>query len=881
MIRTAALIVRLFAYAVPRSERARWREEWLNELAAIAAQQPGAAARFAIGAPLDVLALRVDGVSAAFQIGTLRGDVRDAWRQLIRRPSHTLAVLACLVVGLVVSIGTFSAIESLFEGDQVGVHERRTLARIFLSYDDATGVETVGAQRLTAEPLSLNDFRVVRELAPASVLESFGGEAELTVTAAGRRGPVSTTGAFASAQFFRALRTETSQGRLFADADDAPEAAPVVVVTDYFWRTQLDAAPDAVGQSILVGGRSFTVIGVTPARFHGMRPLDIGDPESSGVQLWMPLSHADGWTTRPAADEPWINAVGRMRAGVTTKDVQQELSVAAARVSAASPDLRRHATAVVRTHGFAVGDAPAQIIIVLGLVMLLPLTVLGIGCANVANLQLARAAERARELAVRLSLGATRSQLIRLLTLETLARALSAVALALAIILWLIRWLQPFFPTALRVDWRVSFFAIGLAVSVALVTGLMPAWLVLRRTAAGQLKQSAQSGGLGHRRLRAALVVTQVALSLGLLTMTALVMRTVRNMALSAPAALQEQMVAVFNPRDLGLTPTEARTFADTVAARAARDRRVAAVALSTTDLARIAPLAPSAADIPATAFRAVSLVGITPSWLRAMDARMLAGRPLGAADDASVVVISERTAELLSPTSSPLGLMVTLQLGPNRQRTAQVVGVVADIPTRPATERPDPVVYTALAPTLASPFTLRVRTPRPEEVSADLAAVIAAVDPRITWSSLRRGDMRFQDEARDLSTLAYAVGGCGLVALVLSATGLFAVMSYIVTLRRRELGVRVALGANQNQIVSLVLRQALRLVVTGAGVGLALSVPLAFLMRATFVARVDAADPLVYLPTLAVALATGALAAAVPAFRAARLNPIVTLRQE
>ena len=790
MIRLARLIITVVACAVPRVERARWREEWLNELAAIVAQQPAAAARFAMGAPLDVFALRANALSAALQVGTLRSELRDAWRQLIRRPSHTLAVIACLVVGLVVSIGTFSAIESLFEGDQVGVHDRRSLARIFLSYDDATGVETVGAQRLTAEPLSLNDFRVVRELLPSSALEWFGGEAELTVTAAGRRGPVSTTGAFASSGFFRALRADISQGRLFADTDDAPNATPVVVVTDYFWRTQLDAAPDAIGQSILVGGRSFTVIGVTPARFHGLRPLDVGDPESGGVQLWMPLAHAEGWPTRPPSDEPWIDAVGRMRAGVTTRDVQQELSVAAARVSAASPDLRRHTTAVVRTHGFAVGEAPAQIIIVLGLVMMLPLTVLGIGCANVANLQLARAAERARELAVRLSLGATRAQLIRLLTLETLARALSAVALAIAIIFWLIRWLQPFFPTALRIDWRVSVFAIGLAVSVALVTGLVPAWLVLRRTAAGQLKQSAQSGGLGHRRLRAALVVTQVALSLGLLTMTALVVRTVRSMALSAPAALQEQMVAVFNPRDLGLTPTDARAFADTLAARAALDRRVVAVALSTTELARVAPLAQPGVDVPVTAFRPVSLVGITPTWLPVMDGRMLAGRPLGAADNDSVVLISERAAELLSPARSPLGMVVTLQRGPNRQRTAQVVGVVADMPTRPTTERPEPVVYTALAPTLLSPFTLRVRTPRPEELSGDLAAVIAAIDPRITWTSLRRGDMRFQDEARDLSTLAWAVGSCGLVALVLSATGLFAVMSYIVTLRRRELGI-------------------------------------------------------------------------------------------
>jgi ABC-type antimicrobial peptide transport system permease subunit len=181
----------------------------------------------------------------------------------------------------------------------------------------------------------------------------------------------------------------------------------------------------------------------------------------------------------------------------------------------------------------------------------------------------------------------------------------------------------------------------------------------------------------------------------------------------------------------------------------------------------------------------------------------------------------------------------------------------------------------------LTGAFTLRVGSAHPEALRSDLMAVINDVDPRIAWASIRRGDMAFEDEAQEMQYAVFGAGLAGLVALILSATGLYAVMSYVVQLRRREIGVRVAIGAQPSRIVAMVLHQAFRLVGLGVACGLALSVPMAFFMRANFVAKVTALDPAVFAPTAALLLLVGAIASIVPSLRAARVNPIETLRQE
>jgi len=200
-------------------------------------------------------------------------DLKYIARQLLRRPGHTVAVIACLVVGLVASVGTFSVVTSLFYGDMPGIAGRRSLARIFLRYDAATENEPAGGgRRIVTAPLSFNDFAIMRDQPADSALERIGAEGELRMTAAGRHGPVWIDGAFVSGDYFAVLRTTPLRGRFLRAEDDRPAAAPVAVVTEHFWRTHLDARDDAIGRPVLLGGTSFTVIGVAPPRFHGMQP---------------------------------------------------------------------------------------------------------------------------------------------------------------------------------------------------------------------------------------------------------------------------------------------------------------------------------------------------------------------------------------------------------------------------------------------------------------------------------------------------------------------------------------------------------------------------------------------------------------------------------
>ena len=422
-------------------------------------------------------------------------DLKYVARQLLRRPGHTLAVIACLVIGLVASVGTFSVITSLFYGDMPGIAGRRSLARVFLRYDSPTTSEPGGGgRRIVTAPLSFNDFAIMRDLPADSALDAIGAEGDLRMTAAGSHGLVWTSGAFVSGDFFRVLRTTPLRGRFLGPEDDRPAAAPVAVVTEYFWRTHLDGRDDAIGQPVLLGGTSFTVIGVAPPRFHGMQPLDPGQDDSNGVQVWIPLALAPQWPSRPSLDTGWLTVVGRVKAGLTTTDVERQLTVSAARIAASHPTTRANAAPRVRAHGFEPDATPIQILALVTAVLALPIIVLAIGCANVANLHLARVAEQSRELAVRLALGASRAQLVRLLTLEALARVLVAVGLSIGLIVLILGRVEPMVPVFLSIDWRVLLFAVSLALGVSLATGLMPAWIVLRRTAADELKQGSQSG---------------------------------------------------------------------------------------------------------------------------------------------------------------------------------------------------------------------------------------------------------------------------------------------------------------------------------------------------------------------------------------------------
>jgi predicted permease len=795
----------------------------------------------------------------------------------VRQKSHTVAVILGLSVGLTVSIGTFSAVMSLIYGDRPGVRNRSDLVQVSLSYD-----------RAFAEPPSLDDFALVRDAGPA--LGALAAEADVYMAAAGRHGAAGVTGAFVSGNYFDLLRTRPLRGRLLTPGDEAGDAA-VAVVSDYFWRTHLDAGDDAIGESILLAGRSFTVVGVAEPGFFGRHPLDLGASESTGLQVWVPLSHVRAWPGGVDRNTDRFAVFGRLRAGFTPDDARAQAPVLASRVSAASPATRANAALVIHAFGFGPNESPAEILMAIAAMLSVPLTVLLIGCANVANLQLARASARARELAVRAALGASRAQLVRLLATEIMVLASVAVAVSTLATTAIFRLAGPYFRIPITLDWRVAIFSLLLMFGVTFVTGLAPAWLVVRRRGVAQaaLKQTAQAGGLGHSRLRASLVVAQVALSLIMLFGSGVLVRSVRSMERDVPAALREQVVADFDPDQLGRSAVEARRFAGDLRVRLEADPRVTAVALSRDTGMRFRP----ASGDPASDRSAVG-IEISSSWLSVMDIPLIAGRAFSDADRADVVIVSQRLAEAIAPVGQAVGQRLrVMQPGVEdktepgvfrpRERIVEIVGVAADYRTRPLAigERPDSVIYAPLDSEWAGPFTLRIRTAAVDAVMGDVRALARDLDPALPWLALRHGEDRYLEDASAIQLMALSIAALGTLALLLAAAGLYAVMAYVVQLRRREIGVRIAIGAEPRRIMRMVLRQALGVAAAGVLVGLALAIPLSLALRVVFVGTILPLDPIAFGPPALVLLATAALASFYPALRAARIEPMKVLKED
>lgn len=810
-------------------------------------------------------------------------DFRQTLRMLRRSPGHVALVIACLGIGLAASIAVFSIVNALLYGEQPGVRDRQSLVRVYVGHDQARGTERVsGGREVAADPLALTDYRILGDHGPA--LTGLAAEGDLNMAVLIDAGAVGVRGALVSGSYFGVLGTPSRLGRLLTPADDRPEAPPVVVVSDRFWRTYLDGRPDAIGRTLVVSGRSATIVGVAPPRFSGIQPPDPAAGPETTVQLWLPLSLAASWPGAPSESTPWLYGIGRLAPGVSRPDAATGLAVAARRIEAAYPTTRAHATIVLRPQGFGPGDSPTDVLALLVLFLSVPVTVLAIACANVANLQLARATDRTHELAVRLSLGATRGRLVRLLTIESLMLALAAVLVGGAGAVVALRLSAGWLPLAISFDWHVAVFAVGLVCAVTVVTGLAPAWLVLRRAIASGLRQAARTGGSAHARLRNALVVTQVALSLVLLFMGVLFTRSVEHLNGGIPPLARQLIVTRLDLKQAaGYSRADAQRFADAVTARLARDPRIAA--------AGFADFLPAGEGVrfstPGSAREETSPGGfVMPGWFDVMRARVLAGRLLTGADAGARVAVVNATlaARLARPGGTVVGSTLFVRHGASDATGAQpvlveIVGVIADPLGYPDGHR-EPAVYLPMPVEPPTSLVLMLRAEDPEAARADLRRALASIDPRLPWMSADTVATRVAREISPIRYVALSVGGFGSLALVFALVGLYAVLAYVVSLRRREIGVRVAMGAAPRDVMGLVVRQSLRLVATGGAIGLGLALPLAFALRAVLFG-VSPVDPLALAPTLGAVGLVAVVAAAFPARRAARLDPVRALRED
>ena len=727
--------------------------------------------------------------------------------------------------------------------------------------------------------LSEQDFDAVeREL--GTVFSSAAAEARRSLPVVLPSEPITVPAAFVCPLYFVTLGTRPVHGRLLTPYDAAPEAPSAALISERLWRESFGASADVLGRSITIGGHPSTIVGVTPARFSGLIPQDVAQGESAIPQVWLPLRHraeAGAWRSVPS-----LSVAGRLRTGVPVKRALSELTVVGSRLrtlrTAAAEGPARKSLWGYRA-GLDWRDNPFEVASVLGVFLFVPLAVLAIGCANVINLQLARATERSRELGVRLALGASRGRLVRLLGLEVVFLA----ALA-GLVGWrgadaLLRAATPYLQLPIAIDREALIFLFCLAIGVIGVSGFAPAWLSTRHAAPAGLKEVRDSG-IQHKRLRAALVVLQVAVSVVFLFVSAVGARTVRSFVQSLPSGAERTVVARFDLAASHPGLHDSRPFLEGMLARLAGAPGITAAGFADFVRSERRVWYSRSADAPGLKWFATG-GHVTPGWFDAVGARLMAGRGFERPDvDRGTAIVNEgMAATLASDPTSTLGQSLRgSYTADGQQRSVEIVGVVADHLTLPG-GRAAPAIYLPMPRVSPASILLVARGAHVPATAAAIKAAVAAVDADVPWVSLTTLEGVSGDPLNGLRSGTWIGGGLGICALVIAAIGLHAVLAYMIRRRTHEIGIRLAVGADRRAILWLVLRQGLNLILAGTLLGLAAAVPLAYVLRAGFVG-LSLVDPVALLAPLALLLLVGLLAAAGPAVRAASLDPIVVLRE-
>jgi len=889
----ARAVVRAAGLLVPRDRRGEWCEEWEAELEVLSGLRRGAAElragseepspgaappisgpypgelRFALGAIPHAVWTRTEG----WTMDGITLDLRFAWRTLRRAPGFTLVAALTLALGIGANAAVFSLVNGILFRAPPGIAQPERLVQIGRSYDRAPRWDDWSWPALELIGRESQALSGVAGYQAWSFVLGAGADAQ------------EVSGQLVNGSYFGVLGVRPLLGRLIGPDDDVtPGAHPVVVLSYGLWQRHFGADPGVVGRTVSVGAKPYQVIGVTPASFAG--PGVVGTPP----EMWVPAMQIPPMGGRLPFDQwgwSWINAVGRLRDGVTFEQARASMRLVTARLREASPVNRDIRVLVARGVGLS-PDAHRQArqisLLLLGIVGL----VLLITCTNVANLFLARGASRATEMGVRMALGAGRGRLTRQLVTESLVLAALAIALAVPIVVSADKLLPLVFPYTLSVpvsaDGKVYLFLVGVGILAGILFATAPTWTATARDIGDALRDTRLSGGRTRTRLRDTLVVTQLALSLALVTGATLLERSVLESRAADPGFDVRGLVA----GEVSLGPTgryDAASGRELFRNLLAAARRIPGVHAAT--LASETPIVGGhsrstvrPADDPDNQGYEAELVVVGPRYFRTMGIPVLEGRPLRGFDDEPerVVVVNQALARMFWPGQSPVGKEI---LGGPDAPGWRVVGVAGDVQLRSLRSPARPTVYYPLSQMYSSVMDIHVRTVGATAGAArGLREAVAQVDPALPVSrlvDLRGAMVTSMGETRTIGYLLALFAG---LALALAAVGLYGLVSFGVAQRVRELGIRIALGARPRALVGLVLGRGLALAGVGLGVGLGLSILFGRALRGLLFA-VSPADLLSLGVASAVLLLTAAVAAWLPARRAARVDAVVSLKRE
>ncbi|HZI43500.1 MAG TPA: ABC transporter permease [Gemmatimonadaceae bacterium] len=797
-------------------------------------------------------------------------DLRYALRVLLRTPGLTAVAILSLALGIGANVTIYTIANAFLDQPIGGANDVDGLVRIY---------------RGDHSPLQYSDLERIR--AEKRVFSDVAGERMMAVAVATGGDVQRVQASLVTDGYFRMLEVRPELGRLFSQSDSS-EANPVIVVSHAFWRDRLGADPLAIGHTLSVNDRLFTIVGVTPPEFTSSMFLWRAD-------LWLPPATAQMLIGMPFSK--WggsLYTTARLAPGMKMSGAQALASTVASRLQ--SEDPQGHQGFRFRVDGARGIHAELRgpTVAVSGFLMIVVGMVLLIACANVANLLLARATSRRREISIRTALGAGRARLVRQLLLESLLIAVAGGAIGLISATWVAELIRNFAiarspePITLEVspDGRVLAFALGVSILSALLFGLMPA---LRATASDILpalrEEAPQS--TGRSRARSVLIAVQMTLCTVLLACSMLFLHSLINARVIEPGFDPSGITdANIDVSSRNLTPERGRAFYEELRTRAAQLPGV-----QSATLAAIVPLGGSNMQAgmwiegrDANAQRPPAFPWfnvVAPDYFQTLGIPILTGRPITVEDRAGTpasVVINEQMAKHLWPSQSPLGKRVSLE-GPAGPWLT-VVGVAKNTKYNSLGESPRDFMFLPFAQHYRSEMVLQVRASGSRLTPKTLRDLVHDLDgrlPPVTASSLE-DDMRIVLLPAELG--AALLGVFGVLALLLGSIGIYGVTSYSVAQRTREMGIRAALGATARDLVQLVASQSMRVVMIGAAIGLVLAFGAARLLTAQLYG-VSAVDPLTFIGMPVVLLAVAFTATLIPARRATRADPAEALRSE
>src|SRR5882724_5644025 len=809
-------------------------------------------------------------------MGTLIQDSRYGLRMLRKSPGFT----AVAVLTLALCIGATTAIFSVVNGVLIRplpYPESDRLVELMRGQKSGND-ETVEASKFL---FWRQQSRVFEAMAAFDI---FGTGFNL---ASGGQ-PEHVTGMRVSPDFFRVLGVRPAIGRDFTAEEGAPGGVNVSVISNNLWKQQFGGDTSVTGKSISLNGEAYTVVGVMPGSFESRPSADV----------WVPLRPV----FNPQNDGgPLFIVLGRLKPGATLKAAQSDMKRVGEQFRTDFPDFmgKDETVTVVDYQEHMVGDVRRALLILLGAVGF----VLLVACANVANLLLSRATGRSREMAVRVALGAGRSRLVRQLLTESTMLALVGSGLGLLFSKWCLLGLLQMAPGSLpqfsttHIDQHVLGFTLGLAFLTAVVFGLAPA-LQMSGT---ELNDSLQEGGartagsVRHTRLRDVLVVMEISVSLALLVGATLLIRTYANLREINPGVDPRNVLTV----KLSLSGSKFETTSATWEfLRKVVDRTESLPAVDAAAFVTVLPLE-KGPDQPFqieglrdSEYRDAQFRAITPDYFRAVGAPLLQGRYFTQANNAQspgVVIINEVLARQYFRGRSPIGEHLTV-MGGAVTGTVAIIGVAGDIHEDGLDNPPPPTLFVPAAQlvdpftrlmnkVVAASFVVRAKA-APMSIVADVQRELLACDGTVAAFNFRPMESVLAGSIVRQRLNMLLLGTFAAMALMLSAVGLYGVISYAVTLRTHEVGIRMALGADQGDVLGLIVKQGMRVIVIGVAVGVGLAL-LSTRLISSMIYGVRPTDPATLGSASLGLVVVAFLATYIPARRATKVDPMVALRYE